>query len=78
MHRFKFPKTLISMETMQTTSMHFEETEDCNNLQPMADTASKNILEERFLQKPMEQTSVHKVYILSKYSRGNTVALKLP
>lgn len=70
MHHFKFPKIFISMERMQTDSIHFLETENCNNLQPMWDTMLKNILEERFPQKPMDQNSVYKVYIWSKYYRA--------
>lgn len=48
------------------TNIHFLKTEDCNNLQPVVDRLLENILEERFPQKPMDQNSVHEVYILSK------------
>lgn len=78
MHHFKFPEIFISIERMQTTCIHFLETESCNNLQPMADTMLTDILEERFPQKPVDHNSVHKDDILRKYYRAKVEAPKLP
>lgn len=74
---FQVSKDNRFYEKNAVNCIHFEETENCNNLQPVAGML-KNILQERYLQKPVYRISVNKDCILSKYYRPKMIASKLP